>query len=87
MEYQVFICYGRGRNRRESGAYTAYGTSYQKAAMAFTSRWDAISGLPPVWGKRWRKTSRRPGYPRSHQFLRDEKGRELLLIRKKSGRS
>jgi hypothetical protein len=77
--YQVFICTGKGKTYRERGAYSAYGTNYVDAAEQYASHYNKCSFFGK-YGVNWRKTSRKKGLPKRHQYLMDENGNKILLI-------
>ena len=78
-EYAVYICKGRGKNYRESGEYTAFGTSYLDTIRKYT---QATNKVNPFYryGANWRKVGRRKGMPKEHCYVMDEVGNKFLLI-------
>lgn len=80
-DYKVFICSGKGKNRRERGAYGQYVSSYLEAATEFAKHWNVCT-VSTTYGTKWRITHRaKKGYPKSHCYLKDELGNKLLVIR------
>lgn len=79
-EYKVFICSGKRKNRRESGAYTHLANSYLNAATIFGGHWNTCT-CSKRYGTDWKLTRRKKGNPKSHSYLKDELGNELLIIK------
>jgi hypothetical protein len=77
--YSVYICSGKGNNYRDSGSYTAYGTSYLDAALRFARHWNHCT-LLKTYGEKWKKSGRRARMPKRHCYLKDEKGNRLLML-------
>ena len=79
-EYKVFICSGKGKNRRESGVYTHIANNYLNAASIFGTHWNTCT-FSKKYGINWRITGRKKGNPKSHSYLEDELGNKLLIIK------
>lgn len=84
MNYRIFICSGKGKNRRESGVYTELATNYLNAAKRFGDHSNVCS-CSNKYGSDWKITGRKKGNPKSHSYLKDEKGNELLIIKANDG--
>jgi hypothetical protein len=87
-EYSVYICTGYGTpNHRESGAYSTTGTDAVNAAKRFATQsnnvWHGKYGTEwEVIPLRIKPAPMRNGIPSGSEYVRDEKGNELLLVPK-----
>jgi len=82
-KYSVFIVSGRGKHRRESGEYTAIGDSYKDAVSGLAEHWNICSLVGPRFGVDWRVSYKaKKGMPKSHAYMKDEKGNTLLLVKR-----
>ncbi len=79
-EYRIFICSGEGKDRRESGAYTHLANSYLNAAEIFGSHSNVCS-FSGRYGSTWKLAGKRKGNPKNHNYVVDEVGNKLLIIK------
>jgi hypothetical protein len=79
--YSAFICSGKGKDRRESGSYSTAGNTYLDAVIKLAQHWNNVMRYLK-FGDNWRYVGRRDGMPRSHAYFKDERGNELLLVKR-----
>jgi hypothetical protein len=78
--YHVYICSGKGDDRRESGSYTTTGRNYIEAAFNFSSHWNRCTAWTK-FGKDWSKIGSRLNMPIHHRYLKDNIGNMLLILK------